>query len=222
MKNKRKGIFLGVAALMFGYASTASAMLIDNGDGTITDTSTNLMWLQDLNLTNTMGIDDMLYGEDKDGALLWSDAMTWADTLEFAGYDDWRLSTADASCVDPVNAGALTFNCTGSELGHLYYNSLGNIAMDLAPDLGPFTNIPTYAQFWTATEYDANNAYDFHLSDGGQHIYTKDEVGPWWGSYTNVIAVRSLEPAPVPEPSMLSLMVAGLVGGSLYRRKMKK
>lgn len=40
---------LGAAALFLGMASTGQATLIDNGDGTITDTSTSLMWLKDAN-----------------------------------------------------------------------------------------------------------------------------------------------------------------------------
>ncbi len=229
MKIKQIGIFAVVSLLTFGGVGSAHAALIDNGDGTITDTSTNLMWLQDLNLTDTIGVDDALYGSDKNGALLWTDAMNWADSLEFAGYSDWRLSTADASCVDSFDPGMLTYNCTNSELGQLYYESLGNVANDLTVDLGPFINAPIYGQYWTATEYDANNAFDFHLDSGGQHIYSKDDPGAinnwgWFtpGSYTNVIAVRSIAPTNVPEPSSLLLIMGGIAGGMISRRRLKK
>ena len=49
---------------------------VDNGDGTITDLNTGLMWQQ------TPG--------DK---LTWNEAVTGADTFSLAGYDDWRLPT---------------------------------------------------------------------------------------------------------------------------------
>lgn len=49
--------------------------LIDNGDGTITDLATGLMWQK---------ADD---GESRD----WEDALKYAEELELAGYDDWRL-----------------------------------------------------------------------------------------------------------------------------------
>jgi len=49
---------------------------IDNGDGTITDTVTGLMWQKDPG-------DKMTYGE----------AVAGADSFELAGYDDWRLPT---------------------------------------------------------------------------------------------------------------------------------
>lgn len=49
---------------------------IDNGDGTITDNVTGLMWQQDMG--------------EKIG---WHDAFTKADTLSLGGYDDWRMPT---------------------------------------------------------------------------------------------------------------------------------
>ena len=48
--------------------------LIDNGDGTVTDQSTGLMWQQ-----------------DSSGEMNWQDALIYCETLTLAGYDDWRL-----------------------------------------------------------------------------------------------------------------------------------
>ncbi len=48
---------------------------IDNGDGTISDLATGLMWMTD----------------DSDAAVNWDDALSYAENLELAGYDDWRL-----------------------------------------------------------------------------------------------------------------------------------
>ena len=47
----------------------------DNGDGTITDLATGLMWMQD----------DSGYGME------WEDALAYCEELEFAGHTDWRL-----------------------------------------------------------------------------------------------------------------------------------
>lgn len=47
----------------------------DNGDGTITDEATGLMWMQD----------------DAGLALEWDEALAYAEDYEYAGYDDWRL-----------------------------------------------------------------------------------------------------------------------------------
>jgi hypothetical protein len=65
----------------------------DNGDGTVTDMATGLMWQQ----------------SDDGVARNWEDALAYAEELELAGYDDWRLpnikelqSIADYSRDDPA------------------------------------------------------------------------------------------------------------------------
>ena len=50
----------------------------DNGDGTITDKATGLMWLK-----NDSGRD-----------MNWQDALEWAEELEAGDYYDWRLPDA--------------------------------------------------------------------------------------------------------------------------------
>ena len=56
---------------------------VDNGDGTITDLSTGLMW---------MTVDSGFLEED--GAMDWEAALSWAETLDYAGYTDWKLPNA--------------------------------------------------------------------------------------------------------------------------------
>ena len=51
-----------------------SSSLVDNGDGTVTDTATGLMWQQ-----------------DESDAMTWEAALTYCEDLELAGHDDWRL-----------------------------------------------------------------------------------------------------------------------------------
>ncbi len=57
---------------------------VDNGDGTISDLVTGLMWQKspDLNGDGTINYDDKLS---------YDEAMAAADTFNLAGYDDWRL-----------------------------------------------------------------------------------------------------------------------------------
>ena len=78
----------------------------DNGNGTISDNATGLMWMQDDNGTG----------------MNWQDALKYADTTQFAGYSDWRLpnakelqsivdytrspSTTNSAAIDPL------FQCT--------------------------------------------------------------------------------------------------------------
>ena len=79
----------------------------DNGDGTISDEATGLMWMQD----------------DSDGTLDWEEALSYCETLELAGHDDWKLPNAkqlqslvdysrspghtNSAAIDPI------FACTG-------------------------------------------------------------------------------------------------------------
>ena len=51
----------------------------DNGNGTVTDTETRLMWQQDT-CPNKMS---------------WDDAIKYCENLELAGHKDWRLPTVE-------------------------------------------------------------------------------------------------------------------------------
>jgi hypothetical protein len=51
---------------------------VDNGDGTITDLATGLMW-------------QMM---DSGRAMDWEDALAYSENLDYAGYSDWRLPNA--------------------------------------------------------------------------------------------------------------------------------
>jgi hypothetical protein len=57
---------------------------VDNGDGTITDKATGLMWMRED--SGHLGA-----GPSGDGTMNWEEALAWAEELEYAGYDDWRL-----------------------------------------------------------------------------------------------------------------------------------
>ncbi len=52
--------------------------LVDNGDGTITDTATGLMWMK----------------ADSGQTMDWEEALSYSESLYHAGYDDWRLPNA--------------------------------------------------------------------------------------------------------------------------------
>lgn len=92
---------------------TSEDTYIDNGDGTITDTSTGLMWL----------------AEDSSSPMDWQEALSWCEDLEFAGYDDWRLpdvkelqSLVDYSGVYPaIDSGYFTCSEFSEENPHYYF-----------------------------------------------------------------------------------------------------
>jgi len=58
-----------------------AARFTNNGNGTITDNATGLMWVQD-----GTGI-----GCNNGGNLTWEAAIAFCENLTFAGYEDWRL-----------------------------------------------------------------------------------------------------------------------------------
>lgn len=92
--------------LVRGNTSYGENQLQDNGDGTISDLATGLMWRQN----------------DNGEGLLWQDALAYAEGEEFAGYSDWRLPDAKElqSIVDyqrsPATTGSAAispiFNCS--------------------------------------------------------------------------------------------------------------
>jgi hypothetical protein len=73
----RKFIFL-FFLLTFGISPIALAALVDNGNGTVSDTNTGLMWKK----------------ASEPGTYTWADALSHCENLvypEAGGYSDWRL-----------------------------------------------------------------------------------------------------------------------------------
>ena len=71
----RKVIFLLILLVLFS-SSVASADLVDNGDGTVTDTGSGLMWQKNTTAQVTY---------------TWQDALSYCQSLSLVGYSDWRL-----------------------------------------------------------------------------------------------------------------------------------
>jgi hypothetical protein len=112
---------------------SAEADLIDRGGGLIYDTDLNVTWLQDANYTKTL--------------MFLPEAWNWAENLVYGGYDDWRLPSA----LNPDGSGPCRgYNCTESEMGHLYYIELGNPAKGPLLNTGPFFNVQTN-YYWSGT-----------------------------------------------------------------------
>jgi len=92
--------------LVRGNTSYGINQFVDNGDGTITDEASGLMWMRD----------------DNGEGILWENALSYAEGYEYAGYSDWRLPDAKElqSIIDYTRSPATTssaaidplFNCT--------------------------------------------------------------------------------------------------------------
>jgi hypothetical protein len=109
----------------------------DNGDGTVTDAATGLMWTRD----------------DSGTGMEWEEALAYCEALDSAGYDDWRLPDAKElqSIVDYSRSPATT----------------GTAAIDPVFSVTPITaegGAPDYPYFWSSTTHanlvnGANAAY---------------------------------------------------------------
>lgn len=211
------------------------------------DTDLNITWLADANYGAGSSFDDIAHGSTTtDGKMTWANANTWAANLSFTNgvntYDNWRLPAVmqpDASCASQSSGLSYGYNCTGSEMGHLFYSELGGVASQSIltsadPDLAKFTNLQA-AFYWASTGYDvaANNAQDvpaysskwgFVFSNGSQNsgiiLYGSSTA---YGSnhYALAVSYGDVGIAAVPEADTWAMLLAGLglVGVATRRRR---
>ena len=123
---------------------------VDNGDGTITDNATGLMWSQD----------------DNGAGIIWSDALSYAENAIEAGYSDWRLPDAKElqSIVDYTRSPDQTdspaidalFNCTPTtnEAGNADYGFYWSSTTHAGITDGSEGTFGGYVAFGRAMGYD--------------------------------------------------------------------
>lgn len=210
--NKQLKILTFIAAV--GFSGVANAALVDRGGGLIYDTELNITWLANANYAMTSGY-------DADGRMFWSVATTWASNLSYydsvrnATYTDWRLPSADPAC-------GYSYNCTDSEMGHLFYAELGGVAgQDIATtrnaNYNLFQNVMSaFSLYWSGTPYAPNNnyAWNFNFYLGFQNADINVNTAYAW-------AVRDGDVAIVPVPAAVWLFGSGLLGliGIARRKK---
>lgn len=124
----------------------------DNGDETVTDNSTGLMWSQN----------------DSGERMDWIEALEYAETAELAGYSDWRLPNSKEleSLVDYEKT---TFPAINTDFFNMTVTSFES-EEDRAyfwtgTTQGDFKNTACYvsfAQAWSKKNSDADTYYDWH------------------------------------------------------------
>ncbi|NYT00553.1 MAG: PEP-CTERM sorting domain-containing protein [Methanocellales archaeon] len=224
----RKIVLAMTLVMVLGIVVSAEAMLYDRGGGLIYCDTLDITWLQDVNYAKTSEY-------DLDGWMTWDEAMTWANNLTY--YDsvrdviwgDWRLpTTVDGAMVfgfegDPDGDGDYNYtygyNLANSEMGHLFFNELGNKAYRATDgtspqpgwglsETGDFINLQP-SIYWSSTEQASypGAAWFFDFKMGYQISNLQDLTLCAW-------AVRDgdISAAPVPEPGTMSLIVMGLLG----------
>lgn len=221
-------------------------------DGTVDayyDVSTNLTWLADANAN-----DPMTFGA----------ATSWADGLVVGSYSDWRLplmtpangvSWELSPYVSMNGSTDNSFNNTSTELGHLFYQTLGNVGFcavgsepgqctvawsvictpsesnppcdisfhPASENTGPFRNLAFEPRtYWQQLAPGYGNGGDFNcgvlFGDGSSTIGgCGSDSGPWFA-----MAVRVGDVPAIPEPTSLSLALAGLAPLWLRRRQQRR
>jgi hypothetical protein len=117
---------------------------VDNGDGTVTDTCTGLMWQK-----NTADVIDDGQIDPLGDALPWCEAVAYCQDLEFAGHNDWRLPNA-------------------VELQSIVDYGRRDPALHAA-----FTGLPQYYWSSTTYVETANDAWGIGFNSGGVYVRPK-------------------------------------------------
>ena len=216
-------IFL-VAAL--SIPAIANAALVGRDlDGNLTtaeayyDDIAGLTWLADANYAQTSGY-------DADGRMNWTGANNWVASLDIDGVlgaDGWRLPETlqtDASCSQQsANDESYGYNCTGSEMGNLFYNVLGNSYTSTESNSSdPFSNIMSNF-YWSSTEHATYDAYAWLFKNyDGEQAYASKSSGSY---YAWAVHDGSIGASVVPVPSAVWLFGSGLLGliGIAKRKK---
>lgn len=207
---------LCLGLLVWGMYGSAQATLMGRLPFTPGGTDYQAYYDSDANLT-------WLTKANVNGAIQWSDAMNWAQTLRINSVSGWRLPVTqqpDSTCSEQNNDQSFGVNCTGSELGNLFYNVLGGDTDDPIVDhhnanYDLFSNIQS-GIYWSATDFAPGAPWVLDFGNGGNQLIDEianDTEFAWAVHPGDVLAERVF----VPAPDALWLMLAGLAGMAAAR-----
>jgi len=140
-----------------GNPDYGTNQFVNNGDGTISDLATGLMWMQN----------------DSNIALNWEEALPYAEDANAAGYDDWRLpnikelqsildytrspDTTNSAAIDPNFQASTIINEAGQEDWPFYWSSTTHVSASPRP-----YSAAAYMSFGRAMGYMGNRWMDVH------------------------------------------------------------
>jgi hypothetical protein len=226
-----KAVGATILSVVF-FGNAANAALIDRGNGMIYDDVLNITWLQEPGLT---GMSSSSYYTAKDRA----------DTLEFGGYDDWRIPGNNAAAQRNGNClyANRGINCSynplssKSELAYMFHVNLGNVVNaneygspgipgwvfndsfidGRTGDLVSF--IGAYRAYWQDTNLAMDGTYGVSMFNMSYGINYETVFGAANWSYSTW-AVRDGDVNQVPIPSTITIFALGIIG--LVLRRFKK
>lgn len=155
------------------------------------------------------------------GGMSWFGAMAWAEwlgSINYGGANDWRLWSPGS---DPICQG---FNCTASELGHLYYTEGHLTAGSPITDSTALTEVFDHLQndtYWSGEEFmswDMLHAWVlFDVGSQGPAGKNNLRLNYAWAVRPGQIANNT---QPIPTLSVWGLGLLGLLLAGLARARM--
>lgn len=185
-----------------------------NGPEAFYDTVLDVTWLRNA---------------DVNGLMTWGTAVTWAAGLDVNGIRGWRLPTMIDTGAPGCDSGNGGTDCglnvqtksgdptryeagqtVYSEMGHLYYVTLGNGALGGLSNKAGFQNLQD-SVYWYGLQY-ALNAYQAWslVATVGHQSPRSIQTDPNTYALFNAMAVRTGNVVAVPEPLTGAMMLVGL------------
>jgi hypothetical protein len=201
-----------VCAVLLGFVTLSShaALVSRLGGAAAYDDVLDITWVTNASLS---GSDTRAHQE------------AWASSLDYLGFDDWRLASMSVAAGLPTGtttsvvdcSTATELACRDNELGYMFYQNLGGNILNTLPgnqvvDGVTLTNIQSY--YWSGTEFDSNSTWTFFFFSGDQGSIDHFSMYGW--------AVRSGDVSAVPVPAAIWLFGSGLLGLiGVARRKVR-
>jgi hypothetical protein len=232
MKNREEGnrmkrglVLLLILGMFLCFSGAARASLTTIGTAAYQGNTYNLIFEGNLGSQGLVWLDYSHYADEWQHQLNWASTLgntltvnldsTYRSTIDWS--TGWRLPSAGSN---PQRG----YNQSGSEMGHLYYDSLDNMPYLGVPQPGgggfqnrlPFEQLSA-GDYWTGTQFSSDYAWLFRFYYGYQ-----DYLYSGVGQYYQAVAVHPGTVSAVPIPPAVWLLGSGLLGLVGLRRRFKR